>query len=165
MKTDLWGFWWPDRRRKKPVPDSWMDRLGTLIQAENELLLHCSSTKGLPWNTGLRWNPPLYRVWEVHLTVHFVWRETWARGTLDGGKWSRWMIRGLGVSLENQGKKIYERGLCTVCTKGEDLFHMLMLTRELHWRDIKQSPMVTCLVDASQSLYSAIQILPQRAHE
>lgn len=68
----------------------------------------------------------------MHLTVHFVWRETWARGTLDGGKWSRWMIRGLGVSLENQGKMIYERGLCTVCTNGEDLFHMLMLTRELH---------------------------------
>lgn len=40
------------KKRKKPVPGSWMDHLRTLVQAENELLLHCSPTKGLPQNTG-----------------------------------------------------------------------------------------------------------------
>lgn len=36
-----------------------------------------------------------------------------------------------------------------VSPKGDDLFHMFMLNRELHWRDIKQWGRVTCPVDAS----------------
>ena len=79
----------------------------------------------------------------MHLFIHFVWREKWVSGPLDGGKWFGWMVRGLeGIRLEDQGEMIYGRGLWRYmesyrsmykgCTKGEDLFHMLMLTRQLH---------------------------------
>lgn len=51
----------------------------------------------------------------MHLINHFVWREKWVNGPLDGGKWFGWIVRGLeGIRLEDQGEMIYGRGLWIV---------------------------------------------------